>query len=719
LRNIWRIFKDDITYGVSNIISIIMLMGLALIPALYAWYNIAGSWDPYGNTGGLKVAVANNDAGYRSDLVTVPVNLGDSVVSTLHSNDSFDWVFVDESEAVDGVHSGRYYASIVIPEDFSAKMMTIVSPDETQQATIIYYTNEKENPIAPRITEKGASSVQEGVSSQFTQTVDEVVLGLASDIADYAQSDKVNDYIALMGNRLDAASGDLREVSARVRALSDLMASVAKLSEASVSALGGTSVQGRALADAATDARGEFDSAFSAFGSVSSSISSVLEQAETGFDELSQKADAAFALVEQQEGAASDQLRTLSGQVSDLAAAYQHLRDIVAAIPGAETLVKSLDRSIANLQDLAGNLEQAASDADAGMGEAEQMRADVKDLIADARSSLEDVRSDYENELKGRIESLGGTLDEIAAASGSISDSVDTTLADLASAAGSLTDQVNAQRDSFARVADRLDAAANEIDQMHGDLRDALTSHDLDRIRQIIGSDPSSLAAYLVSPVKLDRQAIYPVANYGSSMAPYYTLLSFWVGSLILVAMTKVQIPRERLEELGEVRLYQQYLGRYLIYALLGLAQSTLICLGDLFFLDIQCLHPMLFLVTGWVVCLVFNFIIYTLSVSFGDVGKAIGVILLVMQVAGSGGTFPIEMFGRFFQVIYPFLPFTPGMHAFQACIAGINGSEWAVSIGQVLLWVLPALLLGLVLRRPIIRMNVWFEEKLEETKLM
>lgn len=719
MRNIWRIFKGDLTYGVSNIISIIMLMGLALIPALYAWYNIAGSWDPYGNTGGLKVAVANNDAGYRSDLITVPVNLGDSVVSTLHANESFDWEFVDEATAVDGVYSGKYYASIVIPEDFSAKMMTIVSPDETQQATIIYYTNEKENPIAPRITEKGASSVQRGVSSQFTQTVDEVILGLASNVADYAQSDEVANYVARMGTRLDSASADLREVSGQVRALSNLMASVAKLSEASVATLGGTSVQGQALSDAASSARSEFDSASSAISSVSSSVYSVLEQADAGFDGLSEQADAALDSLEEQEGTASGDLLELSGRVTELANKYRNLRETLPDIPGKAAIVDILNSSIDNLDNLSRKLDDAADEADAGMSEAKDMQGEIESLINDARNSLEDVKSVYENELKGSIESLGSSLDEIAASSGSLSDSVGTTLNDLTTAAGSLTDQVNAQRDSLAQVADRLDAAANDIDQLHRELRDAFASNDLDRVRQIIGSDPSALASYLVSPVKLDRQPIYPVANYGSNMAPYYTLLSFWVGSIILVAMMRVQIPQERLEGLTNVKLHQQYFGRYLIYALLGFAQSTVICLGDLFFLDIQCLHPVLFLITGWVVCLVFNFIIYTLSVSFGDIGKAIAVILLVMQVAGSGGTFPIEMFDTFFRAVYPFLPFTPGMHAFQACVAGINGSEWIVSIGQMLLWLLPALLLGLVLRRPIIRMNVWFEEKLEETKLM
>ena len=153
MKNIWRIFTRDVCHATRNVIAIIVTMGLIIVPALCAWYNIAASWDPYGNTKSLKVAVANVDSGYKSDLIPVRVNIGETVVSSLRANHDLDWQFVDRDTAIDGVHSGEYYAALIIPKQFSADMMTLFSP-EMKHAELEYYLNEKINPIAPHITDR-------------------------------------------------------------------------------------------------------------------------------------------------------------------------------------------------------------------------------------------------------------------------------------------------------------------------------------------------------------------------------------------------------------------------------------------------------------------------------------------------------------------------------------------------------------------------------------
>ena len=129
-------------HATSNVIALIVSMGLVIVPALYAWFNIAASWDPYGNTKALKVAVANVDSGYKSELIPVRINVGETVLSALRANHQLDWQFVDSAKAVDGVKSGKYYAAIVIPKSFSADMMTLFSPT-VKHATLKYYLNEK------------------------------------------------------------------------------------------------------------------------------------------------------------------------------------------------------------------------------------------------------------------------------------------------------------------------------------------------------------------------------------------------------------------------------------------------------------------------------------------------------------------------------------------------------------------------------------------------
>lgn len=223
-------------------------------------------------------------------------------------------------------------------------------------------------------------------------------------------------------------------------------------------------------------------------------------------------------------------------------------------------------------------------------------------------------------------------------------------------------------------------------------------------------------------------------------MAPFYTILSIWVGAIILCAMLKVTISdREKAHVLGlgdtlpriagpsgpgnasrwGLRLDHEYFGRYTIFALLALLQGTLVCLGDMYFLGVQANHALQFLAVGWLAALVFSNIVYTLTVSFGDIGKAVAVVLLVMQVAGSGGTFPIETLPKFFQMLYPFLPFPHAIDAMHAAMAGSYGNEYLLDMVYLALFLIPSLLLGLVLRKPVIRLNNWVSRNLESTKVM
>ena len=159
------------------------------------------------------------------------------------------------------------------------------------------------------------------------------------------------------------------------------------------------------------------------------------------------------------------------------------------------------------------------------------------------------------------------------------------------------------------------------------ELDGALMSDDLATIKTMIGNDPEGLAVSLSGPVALDRKPVYPIRNYGSAMAPFYTILSLWVGSIVLAAMMKVSVDDELINELIPVRLHEIYLGRYLFFGGLALLQATLVCAGDILFFGIQCDDPLQFVLAGWVASLVFSNIVYTLTVSFGDIGKALAVV--------------------------------------------------------------------------------------------
>ena len=137
MRNLWTLFRTELPRLFANALSIVITIGLVILPSLFSWYNVLACWDVFGNTGNLKVAVANADAGYESDLVPLRVNVGDQVVSALRANDQIGWVFTDEEDAVDGTRSGRYYAAVVIPASFSQDMLTFYA-DGAEKAQIVY-----------------------------------------------------------------------------------------------------------------------------------------------------------------------------------------------------------------------------------------------------------------------------------------------------------------------------------------------------------------------------------------------------------------------------------------------------------------------------------------------------------------------------------------------------------------------------------------------------
>lgn len=620
MRNILRIFLDDVRFAKSNVISILVVLGLCLVPVMYAWFNIAGSWNPYGNTSQLKVAVANSDKGHESDLMPVRVNIGDRVVNALHDNDEYGWVFVSESKAIEGVRSGEFYAAVVIPSDFSEKLMTVLSTD-VEQATIDYYLNMKENPIAPILAGEGEAELLEDIRVKFTEAVDEMTIGLASDLVSFIDGDNTDNFGVKLVSRLDSVADDLDAAAAQVRSFVSIVDATSSLTEGSAKALSASGDTTKASKEYFDEISGDLDLAVSSARDAAARIESQVNAAksELGIDGVGD-ADAA----------------KLASDVGSLAASVQSIER------NADSLAKSLDDT---------------------------------------------------------VESLTGSTD-------------------------SLTKDLSFTRDMLGTAANRLGASASKIRKFRDDVSHAVAAGNLNQVAGILGGNSNNLAQWLAAPVKVEKHAVYPVENYGSSMAPFYTILSIWVGAVVLVAIMKTTVSEERVRRYAQrcgrpVRNYELYLGRYLVFAVLSLLQATVVCLGDLFFLGIQCVHPLLFLAACWICALVFCNIVYTFAVSFGEIGKALCIILLVMQVAGSGGEYPIQMMGDFFQAVYPYLPFTHGIRAMQASIAGVYGAEYVENIVRVLAFLLPSLFLGLVIRRPVIRFMNFFNAKLEETGLM
>lgn len=727
MKAIWRLFTGDLKRIAHNTVTAIIVFGLVAIPSLFSWYNLIACWNVFDNTGNLTVAVANSDEGYKSDLVPIEVNVGEQVVSTLRANDQLKWTFTDEEDAIDGARSGRYYAAVVIPESFSRDMMTFYS-DDVEHAKIAYYTNEKKNAIAPKVTDQGADGVSSQVNQVFAETLSEVALGLASALSDYADEADVNGRIGELASHIDDAGTRVDKAASVLGMYSSVLGSAEGLIEDSGALLGQVRASADGVASSVDDIKAAAGDVGSAMGDSASALSTALQQSAQSYGAVADLMDAAFDSASSLAAESSSQLRAAGDRVAGQADGY---RDIVAQLEaakpslpeGAQSAVDSaiarLNASIALQEQLRDSLYAAADDIDAGSAGTQAKRDEIKALATQAKDSLADAKADYDTQLKPDLEALARTVSDASSSLSSTASMLDDAGADLIGAADSVAAGVGDAKGKLDAAADDLSASGQRLHEVGTDIAEALSAGDTDALKAAIGSDPAALAKAVSAPVQLDRHAVYPVDNFGSAMTPLYTTLALWIGALLAMVTLKPAPSARILEELGNPPAWQQFIGRFGVVALVSLLQSTVMSVGNMAFLGVQTVNPLLYLLCYWVSGLVFAFIIYTLVVSFANFGKALSVFLLIAQVSGGGGSYPLQSLPDFVQALSPYLPITHAVNAMRAAMFGVYNGDFWTEIGILLLFTVPFIVLGLVLRTPLIKVVSKFVEKVESTKVM
>lgn len=726
MKNVWKIFQRDMMRVRNNVIALVVIIGISVVPCLYAWFNIAASWDPYSNTGNLKVAVASVDEGYEGSLIPIEINIGDKVLSALRENTQMEWVFTTEEKATSGVKSGKYYAAIVIPKDFSNKMMSVFS-EKVEKPEITYYSNAKENAIAPKVTDKGAGAVQRQVNEVFIETVSDTTLTVLQAVSNMTQASGAETIVDNLNTNLNQIAGDLTASAGLLESFSDMTGSAQKLLNSTTEFLQTVQQQTKESRQTFQETSKTFSGLDDSMDAAADSVGTALKSAENVYDQMDQVISGAFSDESADAQQIASTLDTLAGQVGNVVTAYTSVRDSVAAVadkypetsPLVDAIVVRMDTSIQQQKNLQSKLQDSAKglrDATTDLGTA---RSELKDLAAKNRENMSGVSASYKSSVqkslnqlsasltssKQEISSLLSQLDQSANGIYKLTDTADSDLSEIQKVLGD-------SGELLTEASDRITDTTAKLDEME-------TSGDFSELEALISGDKSAISTFLAAPVSLDTHKIYEIANYGSSMAPFYSVLSIWIGGIVLVAMLKVNVSENCTKGLKNVELHQIYFGRFITFMIVGLFQSTLIALGDLLYLGIQCEHPFLFLLGCWFSSLVFVNIIYTLTVSLGDIGKAVSVILLVVQVAGTGGTFPIEVAPSFFRAVYPLLPFTHSMAALRETVGGMYGMNYWIDLGKLAIFLGISLIVGLVLRKLIIKANDAFTEKLEETKLM
>ncbi|RBP99032.1 YhgE/Pip domain-containing protein [Bifidobacterium xylocopae] len=715
----WKLFTGDLKRITSNIVSIIIVIGLIVIPGLFTWFNVAASWDPFSNTKNLKFAVANVDKGYKSNLIPIRIAVGDQVVNELRANSQLDWTFTTKEDAIDGTKSGKYYASVIIPEDFSRDMMTFFSAD-VQHAKLTYYTNEKTNALAPKVTGQGADQVSGQINEMFAKTITGTALSIASQLAKQMDRPESKDMLARFTANVDDFAKDLNQASST-------LTSFASLNDGAQGLLNSSTQMVASLSDGAgkagaelRKAKGSVTDVTGALDATAKNLSDALAESASSYEAVGGSIDNTFDSADRSVADVSAGLDRQAGQIGQQADQYQRIRDSLVGITGENSVSHRLDSIIAQLRQLSASLTASSANLTHKTTESKQQRQQIKDLAAQAKGSINAVSSDFNRTLKPQINQVASSVNATTATLDATGSQLKGTLSGLGTDNSAVTKDMAGVRELLDSMASLMDRTSGRLTDFTRKLDSALSSGDMDQVRHILGSnDPETLAATLAAPVKLNRRVLYPVESFGAALTPFYTLIPLWVGSLLLAVTLKITVSRRTRESLGNPKPHQLFLGHFGVFAVISLLQSSFSCAGTLLFLRVHAVHLWLFMATGWISGLVYAFFIYALVASFGNVGKAIGVIFLVMQISGSGGAYPLQVLPGFVSAVNPYLPVSHSVQAMRAAIAGIYMNDYWIEIGKLLLFVPPMLLLGLLLRKPLVKFNQWYVAKVETTKLI
>jgi len=568
--------------------------------------------------------------------------------------------------------------------------------------------------------------VSAGINKVFTETLSEIGVNILSSLSDYLNDADTKVLFARLESHVGQTSAQLRAAASTADTFSTLIGSSRALLDSSTGLIEST---GRTLDDA-TGAIGSgldaADSLGSTIDAATRGVSAALEVSSRGWADLATQVDAVFAAADDQTGDEVDVLKGMSQQVQAQIDAYDalrtHLQQDVAPLLPAGTLdpvLDALDLAVGHQEDVQDALDLAATRLASGNAGAQATHEELSTIIGEAQAAVDQLREEYDSGLKGQLDQLASALTAARTAAGDVGQDLDEAGSRLAGASDSLSARLDHAAAVTNSLSTTLTSAAETFDQLEQALTQAGDTGDLSALQGVLGEDPTTVASSLAAPVGLHRVAVFPVANFGSAMAPLYTMLALWVGALLMSVSIQVGVHEDTLAGEPELRPHQKYLGRYGIFALIGFVQSTLLCLGNLVFVQVQSVHPLLYMLTGWVTSLVFTLTVYTAVVAFGSAGKALCVLLLVVQISTSGGAYPLQLLPDWFQRLSIFLPATYAVRSFQAAIAGIHHSDYWVAMGTLALFLLPALLLGLVLRKPLVSLNRNLTQALESTKLM
>ncbi len=722
MKQSWHVFQRDVTRLLRVRKAWVIIIGVLITPALYAWFNVNAFWDPYTNTQHINVAVANLDTGAQSDL-TGKVSVGDQVVEQLRENTQLGWKFLDEEEAHAAVESGEVYAAIVIPKDFSTHLLSLTSGTFTQPA-LQYFVNEKASAIAPKITDVGATQLDAQITAAFKEQVALAATTAIKDSGDSvelrllnAKSDVLNAFDDTTQS-LTTARGSVSEASAGLANSRGTIASArTTLGDVNI-ALGDVKTTIDAATQTLTETQQQLahftDAASSAYLTGTTVLAESAAQAQVHITALTQELTQANARI----GASINEIQRI---VDANNASINELHSLISGgslDPATQATLESLITELEAQNQSHQQVLTQLTDLNTAMSTAITSVQDTVDALAQASQASSASAAKLRSVITQTIPKINSAVSRLSASARGFSaalTSQQTALTQADTLLAGIDKQLLAMGDSLTAFDANLAGMITGVSNAKADVLALGAASEWGALATITGLDPAHIAQFIASPVTVDEKVVFPVENYGSAMAALFTNLSLWIGAFVLMVIFKIEVDTEGLRG---ITVRQAYFGRFLLLGTLAALQALIVCIGNLI-IGVQTASALAFVATGVFTAIVYLSIIYALSVSFGHIGRGLCILLVIMQIPGASGLYPIELMPGFFRTIYPLLPFSYGIDAMRETIAGFYGGHYWKFIGVLTLMMVLAFVLGLVLRRRLANFNLLFNRQIASTDLL
>ncbi len=714
MRNVLNIIVHDFKRLTSSVVALVILMGIIVVPCLFAWFNTLSNDDPFKpqSTGRIPVAVVSEDEG--TEMIGMNINVGEKFIDAVNGNDMIGWdILKNKEKAIEGVYAGDYYAAVIVPEDFSENVLSF-SKGEMKHPKIIFYENEKKNAIAPKITGKVREVLEQEIDRAFVDTIGSYITEPAN--AAKAAGLDPEDAFGDLSDRMTDLSADLESALVMVRGaagLSDAAGNLLKASDNLIGSSENTIELGEQLLESAEGRIPEevdTSSVQEVIDAITSALSDNLDRIDSDLSSAEERMDAYNQYVQND---LENQMELVATMKNSTDRAANKLSDM-----GFTGLASRFTRISDKLDHIYVLMDELVEADDSNWNTMKGYIDDILSDIAFAEDSIVKIEADVDDELDKKLEqvindarkSISETRNSLSGVYGDM-DLLENALSKSDKALKSMKGGLNGTVYTLTSLQNGARNLAQLFDNLSG-------SDMVKDVNHLMTNDAAVIAENMATPIKMNTEEVYPIRNFGSVMAPFYLVIAQWIGAMFAAVMIHVQVKR-REDELGGMKLHEAFFGRYRLFLMIGLAQALLVSIGELLYVGIQCLHPLLFILAALVNGLIFTLIVYSLVFALENIGLAVGVVFMILQVAGGGGTFPVEVLPAPFRALFPFMPFRYAMDAMRECIGGMYDHTYIKCLGILILFGLAAIAFGLLLHKPMRGIIEKVEESKRESDVM